>query len=122
MRLKVVVRGRLNNEKSTATPEVEIVNAETGERLDWIYRVNFTCEAGEVPMLRLETYDFDVDYEGEGIVGTSKPVHPSGPPESGVMDVTPLGYEHRVPWHNKRPGPPEVPEQYRHKLIPKASE
>lgn len=67
MRLKVKIKGRLKGEKEDGShlPEVEIVDAATGEPLHWVRKVSFDCEVSEIPVLKLEVYDFDAEVECE---------------------------------------------------------
>lgn len=67
MRLKVKIKGRLKDEKDPGSqlPEVEIVDAATGEPLHWVRKVSFDCEACDIPVLKIEVFDFDAEVECE---------------------------------------------------------
>jgi hypothetical protein len=88
MRLKVKIKGRLKDEKSpdSQLPEVEVVDAETGERLRWVRRVSINCEVDDFPVLKIETYDFDAEIECEAVESSMRPL----PDDRGIADVTPI--------------------------------
>jgi hypothetical protein len=102
MRLKVVINGRLKDEKSPGgrLPEVEVVDAETGERLRWVRRVSIDCEAMDFPVLKIETYDFDAEIECEAVESSMRPL----PDERGLADVTPIDGPRRQ-WKVGSPAP-----------------
>jgi hypothetical protein len=63
MRIKLLYREG-KNEPCTC----EILNADTGERLDFVQRVEFSMDAIDmVPHLRIEVVPVEVEIAGEGI-------------------------------------------------------
>jgi hypothetical protein len=102
MRLKVRINGRLKDEKSPGgrLPEVEVVDAETGERLRWVRRVSIDCEALDFPVLKIETYDFDAEIECEAVESSMPPL----PDDRGLADVTPIDSP-RWQWKVGSPAP-----------------
>jgi hypothetical protein len=105
MRLKVKINGRLKDEKSpdSRMPEVEVIDAETGERLRWVRRVSFDCEVLDFPVLKIETYDFDAEIECEAVENAMAPV----PDDRGLADVTPIDGPRRQ-WKVGSPAPDEA--------------
>jgi hypothetical protein len=105
MRLKVKINGRLKDEKSPGSrmPEIEVVDAETGERLRWVRRVSIDCEAMDFPVLKIETYDFDAEIECEAVESSVAPL----PDDSGLADVTPIDGPRRQ-WKVGSPSPDEA--------------
>jgi hypothetical protein len=105
MRLKVKINGRLKDEKSPGSrmPEIEVVDAETGERLRWVRRVSIECEAMDFPVLKIETYDFDAEIECEAVENAMAPL----PDHRGLADVTPIDGPRRQ-WKVGSPAPDEA--------------
>lgn len=62
MRLKVVLKSG-EGDKLKFPPVITVVNADTGERLDWVHAVSFAYEAPNPPMLKFEVYGFDAEIE-----------------------------------------------------------
>lgn len=105
MRLKVKIKGRLKGEKEDGSylPEVEIVDAATGDPLHWVRKVSFDCEECEMPVLKIEVYDFDAEVDCEAEATGVKP-------KVVLADLTSLTSEHRV---HKRILDPEEAERAR---------
>lgn len=117
MRLKVMIKAEELDGDNIGYPKFEIVDTKTGESLKWVRKISFDIEPGDIPLLKLEVYDFDMEYEGEGVAEKVKPEQSKSSSLPGLMDVTSLGGG-RQQWYSKRPGPPEA--GYRDSIIPKA--
>lgn len=77
MRLKVICKPSPPPEKGSCfsgpTNCVEVVNAETGERINDVVSVHFHSEWEAMPTLIIEVIDFDVEIEADGVIIKGNP-------------------------------------------------
>ncbi len=84
MTLKLIVKTHEDGEL-LQHPIVQVINPETGEKLEWIRGVSFSVDADELPLMHLSLIAFDADVEMPEICGKTRCLSLVFPTEDDIL-------------------------------------